>query len=227
MPSSTRHIGKPKATLSELEIESCCDDTSPPSPPPSRLPTTSESCLPQQNTIYSVLKAHCNRAGPVLFKLLTILTFLLATFALWPTMESAQDTRRSTGLAEWSSKKEFIEFCEGHEWQGNGCEIVKGYELGPPPGFLGRMMRLKGRGTGAAVGRIVMKKDGKGRNRGGRLEPAEGSKGGSNSWKGDDGREEMEAGECPNELFLARRILLGRRECKSIPKKPKKREHSV
>ncbi|KAK3987616.1 hypothetical protein QBC44DRAFT_331236 [Cladorrhinum sp. PSN332] len=207
---------KPKPRLSELE---CCE--SPPPPPPSH-PPPPDHC--PKTTTLQTLKTYCTRASPILFKILTLATFLLATLALWPSIESASDTRRSTGLAEWTSKKEFLDFCEGHGWKGHQCEAVKGYELGPPPGFWSRLrgrafLRKKesamvsygpARVTASISTRTGLETS---------MPPWNTEAPGGKKNEGVDsevvkgGRPEPGEGECPNEFFLARRMLLGRRVC--------------
>lgn len=99
MPTSASQY-KAKPDITELQ---CCEALSESAPPHG---------ISSQRTIYQSLKTYFYRAGPIFFKLLTVATFSLSILALWPSIESAADTRRSTGLAEWTSKKEFIEFCE-------------------------------------------------------------------------------------------------------------------
>ncbi|KAK4230338.1 hypothetical protein QBC38DRAFT_39815 [Podospora fimiseda] len=213
---------KPKPTLSELE---CCD-APPPTPKPEKKNTAAAFTFTFQE-----LKTYCTRAAPILLKLLTLATFLLATLALWPSIESAADTKTSTGLAEWTSRKEFIEFCEGHQWRGDSCEKVKGYELGSPPGFWGRLRVRRWRRSES-----YMKWRG-GEMNGVPMGEAPGLAGATASSvvkgskvmtstvmptrtteavvPGGMREGESEVDECPNELFLARRILLGRRACQS------------
>ncbi|KAK4465816.1 hypothetical protein QBC42DRAFT_108335 [Cladorrhinum samala] len=187
MAASASHHHKAKPDITEIP---CCEALS-------GLASSHETC--SQGKIPKSLKRCFYRAGPIFFKLLTVATFLLTILALWPSIESAADTRRSTGLAEWTSKKEFIEFCEEHSWHGHQCEDVKGYELGPPPGFWPRLLR--GRGLVARMMYPKVVKSG--------ISEA-GSEG--LAWL-KDVDEEAEGGSCVNELGLARRSLLGPRQC--------------
>jgi len=45
-------------------------------------------------------------------KVAGIASLLLTAILAWPAVASAGDTRMATLLAEWTSKKEYMEFCE-------------------------------------------------------------------------------------------------------------------
>lgn len=50
--------------------------------------------------------------GGLLLKLVTILAFLVAIIALWPSITSASDGHKAALIAAWTARKDFIELCE-------------------------------------------------------------------------------------------------------------------
>jgi len=45
--------------------------------------------------------------------IVSVLTFMIAVIALLPTFRSQKDTDITTRLAQWTSAKDFLEFCTG------------------------------------------------------------------------------------------------------------------
>ncbi|KAB5550902.1 hypothetical protein GE09DRAFT_154250 [Coniochaeta sp. 2T2.1] len=66
-------------------------------------------------------------------KLAAITSLMLTALTAWPTVSSAGDTRTATLLAEWTAQKEFLEFCEAHDWLVDQCPEYKDVVLRPPP----------------------------------------------------------------------------------------------
>ncbi|KAK4188323.1 hypothetical protein QBC35DRAFT_208915 [Podospora australis] len=52
----------------------------------------------------------------------------LSAVAVWHAVSS-------TLLAQWTSEKEYLEYCEAHAWSPTGCEKAENSTLGPPPGY--------------------------------------------------------------------------------------------
>jgi hypothetical protein len=52
------------------------------------------------------------RIFAVASKVAAISSLILTAIMAWPTISSAGDTRLATLLAEWTSQKEYLEFCE-------------------------------------------------------------------------------------------------------------------
>ncbi|RYP23569.1 hypothetical protein DL765_001083 [Monosporascus sp. GIB2] len=77
------------------------------------------------------------RKSEVMTKTLAIIAIIVACFALWPTFSSAKDGRKATLIAEWTAKKDFLEFCQSINYKDSGCDKAKGVSLGPPPNFSG------------------------------------------------------------------------------------------
>jgi hypothetical protein len=48
----------------------------------------------------------------LLGKILLVATFLATVLMMWPSMQSAVDSRRSLALARWTALKDFFELCE-------------------------------------------------------------------------------------------------------------------
>ncbi|KAK3940828.1 hypothetical protein QBC46DRAFT_119122 [Diplogelasinospora grovesii] len=73
------------------------------------------------------------RKFSIAIKTTGIIAFLLSCVALWPAITSASDTKRATLLAEWTSMKDFIEFCESHALDTPDCLKARNTTLRPPP----------------------------------------------------------------------------------------------
>ncbi|KAK4211020.1 hypothetical protein QBC37DRAFT_21635 [Rhypophila decipiens] len=76
-----------------------------------------------------------SRKLEIAIKSLGVLAFLLSCVALWPTIASASDTKLATSLAQWTSVKDFMEFCDSHGFNASDCVLVRNMTLSPPPGF--------------------------------------------------------------------------------------------
>ncbi|KAK4200366.1 hypothetical protein QBC40DRAFT_200700 [Triangularia verruculosa] len=59
--------------------------------------------------------------------------FIVACIALWSAFCAMEDSRKAVRLAEWTAKKDFLEFCQTTQYQETGCEDTKTKTLGPPP----------------------------------------------------------------------------------------------
>ncbi|RYP48351.1 hypothetical protein DL769_011210 [Monosporascus sp. CRB-8-3] len=90
------------------------------------------------NGILGVFDKLKERRSEVMTKALAIIGIIVACFALWPTFSSAKDGRKATLIAEWTAKKDFLEFCQSINYKDSGCDEAKGVSLGPPPNFSGR-----------------------------------------------------------------------------------------
>ncbi|KAK0744990.1 hypothetical protein B0T21DRAFT_345106 [Apiosordaria backusii] len=60
-------------------------------------------------------------------------SFIVACVALWSAICAMEDSRKAVRLAEWTAKKDFLEFCQTTEYEDSGCEKIKMKSLGPPP----------------------------------------------------------------------------------------------
>lgn len=58
------------------------------------------------------LQRHRTRIIGVASKAALLVSLVLTALMAWPTISSANDTRMATLLAEWTSQKEYLEFCE-------------------------------------------------------------------------------------------------------------------
>ncbi|KAK4222996.1 hypothetical protein QBC38DRAFT_61783 [Podospora fimiseda] len=72
----------------------------------------------------------------VLLQILGGIAFIVTCVTLRPTLTSAADTKRATQLAQWESNKEFLEFCETHEFNTTACLSAQNLTLNAPPGFM-------------------------------------------------------------------------------------------
>jgi hypothetical protein len=54
----------------------------------------------------------CQQKQGLLGKILLVATFLATVLMMWPSMQSAVDSRRSLALARWTALKDFFELCE-------------------------------------------------------------------------------------------------------------------
>ncbi|KAK4198266.1 hypothetical protein QBC40DRAFT_95310 [Triangularia verruculosa] len=95
----------------------------PSAPPPSR----------SRSTLITITGLLRKQAG-LFLKFLSLISFLIAAVALWQTISASIDAKRNTELAEWTAKKEFIEFCETHTWQDPDCQDAQKTTLESPPG---------------------------------------------------------------------------------------------
>jgi len=88
-------------------------------------------------------------------RMLGVVAFIFSCVELWSTLSSASDAKLATRLAEWTTLKDFLEFCESvsgcllkHGWKGalkltnhqhdlntTDCQMAQGMALNPPPGF--------------------------------------------------------------------------------------------
>jgi hypothetical protein len=82
-------------------------------------PTTNEVALPSEasstsNDVqeHAWLSSLRLKSCPAVTKALSILVFIVSIVALWASVSSAVEARKATDIAKWTSKKEFIEFCE-------------------------------------------------------------------------------------------------------------------
>jgi hypothetical protein len=51
-----------------------------------------------------------------------IVTLILASISLWPSIMGSQDGHKAMNLAIWTAEKEFNEWCENHQWPGETCQ---------------------------------------------------------------------------------------------------------
>lgn len=77
----------------------------------SSLPTTTASTIPSSQT--SAISRYRNKRVAAL---LTVAGFVLTSLALWPTFASQKDGHQALSLSEWTSPKDFIEYCEDSVW---------------------------------------------------------------------------------------------------------------
>ncbi|KAK0644600.1 hypothetical protein B0T16DRAFT_199062 [Cercophora newfieldiana] len=67
--------------------------------------------------------------------------FVIACVALWSTIAATNDGRKAKLLAEWTAKKDFLEFCQTTEYASASCKATQNMTLDPPPGFNRRSWR--------------------------------------------------------------------------------------
>ncbi|KAH8909143.1 hypothetical protein BR93DRAFT_532893 [Coniochaeta sp. PMI_546] len=79
------------------------------------------------------LQRNWSRIFGVVSKVAAITSLVLTALMAWPAITSSADTRRATKLAEWTSQKDYLEFCEAHGWKSDGCTLLKDAVLSPPP----------------------------------------------------------------------------------------------
>lgn len=58
------------------------------------------------------LRRNQSRIFGMVSKVAAIASLLLTALMAWPAITSSADTRMATLLAEWTSQKEYLEFCE-------------------------------------------------------------------------------------------------------------------
>ncbi|KAK4651735.1 hypothetical protein QC762_600840 [Podospora pseudocomata] len=77
--------------------------------------------------------------------------FAVTCVALWTAICAMEDSRKALRLAEWTAKKEFLEFCQTSNFKQTSCQTVKTASLDPPPTpwIISRMYR---REIGVSVG---------------------------------------------------------------------------
>ncbi|KAK0726626.1 hypothetical protein B0T21DRAFT_37869 [Apiosordaria backusii] len=106
-PDATDQHSRPPSAKDDLEAEA----VGPPEPPSHNggfgapRPTRSRAAL---TTIVELSKTK----GGLILKALSVTSLLITVLALWQTISTSADAKRSTVLAEWTAKKEFLEFCE-------------------------------------------------------------------------------------------------------------------
>jgi hypothetical protein len=61
---------------------------------------------------YRLARTQFSKRGGIVVKAAGIVGLVVACVTLWPTFSAMQDTRRALLLAEWTARKEFLEFCE-------------------------------------------------------------------------------------------------------------------
>ena len=61
---------------------------------------------------YNFAQTQLTRRGGALAKIAGIAGFVIACVALWSTLSAMDDGRRSIALAEWTARKDFLEFCQ-------------------------------------------------------------------------------------------------------------------
>ncbi|OIW29467.1 hypothetical protein CONLIGDRAFT_680316 [Coniochaeta ligniaria NRRL 30616] len=80
------------------------------------------------------LRRNQSRIFGMVSKVAAIASLLLTALMAWPAITSSADTRMATLLAEWTSQKEYLEFCEAHNWESNGLgepDIQGSAHMGP------------------------------------------------------------------------------------------------
>ena len=59
-----------------------------------------------------LMKRILTHNGALIFKVIGIASFVFTAIALWPAVASFKEARKATLLAEWTSKKDFLDYCE-------------------------------------------------------------------------------------------------------------------
>jgi len=109
------------------EPDGCHDDDS------SRTAASFEAPSANEAASQTWLQRHRTRIIGIASKVAAFVSLLLTALMAWPSITSAGDTRMATLLAEWTSQKDYLEFCEDHEWKPDGCAPLRNVSLLPPP----------------------------------------------------------------------------------------------
>ncbi|KAK4200344.1 hypothetical protein QBC40DRAFT_71213 [Triangularia verruculosa] len=59
--------------------------------------------------------------------------FIIACIGIWSAIHAMEDSRKAVKIAEWTAKKDFIEYCQATENLDAGCTKAQSSPLGPPP----------------------------------------------------------------------------------------------
>ncbi|KAI3324248.1 hypothetical protein HD806DRAFT_63457 [Xylariaceae sp. AK1471] len=86
---------------------------------------------------------HVSLVGKAVAVIVTVIGLVLTGLALRPAFASTTYADVATALAQWTARKDFIEFCESHEWMGSDCLEAKNASLAAPPGFSSRFLETR------------------------------------------------------------------------------------
>lgn len=62
-------------------------------------------------SIYSFAQSQLRRRAGAVTKLAGLAGFAIACVALWSTLSSMHDTRQALALAQWTARKDFLQYC--------------------------------------------------------------------------------------------------------------------
>ncbi|KAK1753140.1 hypothetical protein QBC47DRAFT_53113 [Echria macrotheca] len=131
------------------------DEAAPSQPAQSSVARMSCSTSPHTATVRSPMLKSCDglrispkwlekAVNPSISMVVGIGGFVLACVALWATMNATGDGRKAEILAEWTAKKDFIEFCQTAGYESSACASARNMTLDPPPVFGKRGWRHPG-----------------------------------------------------------------------------------
>ncbi|KAK4035112.1 hypothetical protein C8A01DRAFT_38384 [Parachaetomium inaequale] len=87
---------------------------------------------------YASAQTQLTKRMGVIAKLAGIAGFAIACVALWSTLSAMGDSGKALALAEWTARKDFLEFCQASNYSTTECQKEKETPLDPPPKFTDR-----------------------------------------------------------------------------------------
>ncbi|KAK0670752.1 hypothetical protein QBC41DRAFT_67913 [Cercophora samala] len=88
----------------------------------------------------------------------TIIQLMLAIAVLALTALTVYLTEEGASLSRWTAKKEFLDYCEAHEWESFDCQKARNAPLEAPPGVFGYfgLYELSYTTSGATTSKLLM-----------------------------------------------------------------------
>lgn len=74
--------------------------------------TTEASSIIANHAQHGWMSRTRRKKSQALTTALSALVFIVSIVALWASVSSALEARKATDIAEWTSRKDFLEFCE-------------------------------------------------------------------------------------------------------------------
>ncbi|KAK4658115.1 protein phosphatase regulator [Podospora pseudocomata] len=66
---------------------------------------------------------------------MSVIGLALTCTGIWAAVSSVIEAKTANELAQWTSTKDFVEFCESHNFNASNCMSARNKTLPPPPGF--------------------------------------------------------------------------------------------
>ncbi|KAK0674185.1 hypothetical protein QBC41DRAFT_298249 [Cercophora samala] len=66
---------------------------------------------------------------------MSVVGLTLTCIGAWAAVSSVTEAKTANELAQWTSTKDFVEFCESHNFNASDCMSARNKTLPPPPGF--------------------------------------------------------------------------------------------
>ncbi|KAK4203078.1 hypothetical protein QBC40DRAFT_31924 [Triangularia verruculosa] len=67
--------------------------------------------------------------------IMSVIGLTLTCTGVWAAVASVVEAKTANELARWTSTKDFMEFCESHNFNASNCMSARNKTLPPPPGF--------------------------------------------------------------------------------------------